>query len=104
MARSRHHSKRSGRGVRSLLPKARWKRRVLGGAVVASLVLAAAVWSLSRKVDDFLASRAPGPIRVYSAPFVMRPGTNVEVAHLVARLRRLGYSDAGGERLETGNF
>ena len=105
MARSKHRSKRSRRGIRSLLPKARWKRWVFGGAVLGLLGLAAVVWSLSRKVDDFLAaSRAPGPIRIYSAPFVMRPGMSTEGAHLVARLRRLGYSEAAGEQLEAGGF
>src|SRR5215467_13882688 len=104
MARSRHRSKRSRRGIRSLIPKARWKRWIVVGAVLGSLGLAVVVWSLSRKVDDFLASRAPGPIRIYAAPFVMRPGMSAEGAHLVARLRRLGYSDAAGEQLETGGF
>src|SRR5689334_7406694 len=104
MARSKHRSKRFRRGIRSLLPKARWKRWIVGGAVLGSLALVAFVWSLSRKVDDFLSGRAPGPIRIYSAPFVMRPGMSTEGARLVARLRRLGYSDAAGEQLETGSF
>jgi len=104
MARSKHRSKRFRRGIRSLLPKARWKRWIVGGAVLGSLALAAFVWSLSTKVDDFLSGRAPGPIRIYSAPFVMRPGMSTEGSRLVARLRRLGYSEAAGEQLETGSF
>jgi penicillin-binding protein 1B len=102
--RKQHRSKRSRFGIRRLLPGSRWKRWLLGVAVVAALGFAGFVWTLSRRVDEFLASRAPGPIRIYAAPFVMRPGMSVESARLVARLRRLGYSETNDRPLEAGGF
>jgi penicillin-binding protein 1B len=102
--RRQRRSKRTRFSVRALLPRSRLKRWLLATAALGLLGFAAVVWSLSRRVDDFLASRVPGPIRVYSAPFVMRSGMNPESAHLVPRLRRLGYSETTAERLEAGNF
>src|SRR5262249_24368771 len=82
---------RSRRLVRKWLPKARWKRALLalsGLCVVAAIAL---FWRLYRKVDDFLGGQFPGPIRIYADSTVLRPGINVEGAHLLPRLRRLCY-------------
>ena len=48
------------------------------------------------RVDEFLAGRLPGPIRVFSAPTVLQRGLNVDGVHLVPRLRRLGYVESTG--------
>jgi len=61
-------------------------------------------WRLSRRVDEFLADRGPGPIRVYADSTVLRDGLNVEGAHLVARLRRLGYREVANRPREPGEF
>ncbi len=102
--RKQPRSQRSRFGVRRLLPKSRGRRWLLGALAVGTLGLAGIVWSLSRRVDEFLAGRMPGPIRIYAAPFVMRPGMSLESARLVARLRRLGYAETPDGRLEAGGF
>jgi 1A family penicillin-binding protein len=95
---------RSRRSVRKWIPKARWKRALLavsGLCVVAAIAL---FWRLYRKVDDFLAGQLPGPIRIYADSTVLRPGINVEGAHLLLRLRRLGYAEVSGFPRQPGSF
>ena len=95
---------RSRRSARRWLPKARWKRALLaatGLCVVVGLLL---FWRLYRQVEEFLAGRTPGPIRIYADSTVLRPGINVEGSHLLERLRRLGYEDASGVPRQPGTF
>src|SRR5205823_10605339 len=95
---------RSLRWVRKWLPKARWKRALLavtGLCLVAGMAL---FWRLYRKVDEFLAGQVPGPIRIYADATTLRPGVNVEGAHLLLRLRRLGYEEVSGLPRQPGSF
>jgi penicillin-binding protein 1B len=72
-----------------------------GGCAVAGMAL---VWQLYRRVDEFLAGRVPGPIRIYSDSTVLRPGIDVEGAHLLPRLRRLGYEEVSTDPRRAGSF
>ena len=86
------------------LPKARWKRWLLCGVAVCVLIAGLGLWRLSRRVDDFLVGRAPGPIRIYTDSLVLRPGAGVDGARLAGRLRRLGYAEIAVQPKEPGQF
>jgi penicillin-binding protein 1B len=104
MASRKARPRRATGGLRKWLPKGRWKRRLFVAGAVAALVGVVFVWSLSRKVSEFLAGRLLGPIRIYAASTVIRPELSVEGMHLIARLRRLGYVEATRQRPEPGEF
>jgi 1A family penicillin-binding protein len=86
------------------LPRARWKRRLLGAATLGVLGGSLWVWSLYRSVDEFLASRGPGPIRIYADAAIVRPGVSLEGSRLIARLRRLGYEETSAAPARQGEF
>jgi penicillin-binding protein 1B len=86
------------------LPKARWKRWLLGGVVVCLAIVTLALWRLSRRVDDFLIGRGPGPLRIYTDSLVLRPGAGIESGRLIGRLRRLGYSETSVQPKQPGQF
>jgi penicillin-binding protein 1B len=98
---------------RRWLPKQRWRRWLLGAAALGALGAMLFVGRLWLRVDEFLAGRLPGPIRVFSAPAVLERGLNVDGLRLIPRLRRLGYAETsappangqfrvGRERIEIG--
>ncbi len=95
---------RSRRSVRKWLPKARWKRALLAVSGLCVLAAMALFWRLYREVDDFLAGQFPGPIRIYADSTELRPGINVEGAHLLPRLRRLGYAEVSSFPRQPGSF
>src|SRR5688572_18477916 len=84
----------------------RWSRRVLAALAVVALIGlgSAGLWvaKLHRDVDAFLATRDLGGVRLYSAPFALRPGMDVEAAGLFRRLARLGYERRDVGPLEAG--
>ncbi len=86
---------RNSRGSR-WFPKQRWKRWLLGAAALGALAAMLFVGRLWLRVDEFLAGRLPGPIRVFSASTALERGLNVDGLRLVARLRRLGYVETAG--------
>src|SRR5438270_9287475 len=102
MASRKARSRRGG--LRKWLPKGRWKRRLFIAGGVAVLVGVVFVWSLSRRVSEFLAGQLLGPIRIYAASTIVRPAMSVEGMRLIARLRRLGYVDTTRQRPEAGEF
>jgi penicillin-binding protein 1B len=101
---ARKSVRRSKRRLSGWLPKSRWIRWLLAAAAAWLIVFGVVGWRLSRRVDEFLADRGPGPIRVYADSTVLRDGLNVEGAHLIGRLRRLGYRETDEPPKEPGEF
>ncbi len=77
---------------------------LLGLAAAAVVLGGVFVWRLSLRVDEFIASRAAPPIRVYGGPLQLRAGLDLAGVRLVDRLRRLGYEENPGGDLEGGQF
>src|SRR5512138_1177701 len=101
---ARKSVRRSKLRLSGWLPKSRWIRWLLAAAAAGFIVFGVIGWRLSRRVEEFLADRGPGPIRVYADSTVLRKGLNVEGAHLVGRFRRLGYRETDEDPKEPGEF
>ena len=92
--------------------RTRWRQTL---AVVAVVVLgatgygAARAWRFYRELetrvtDKFSGRRWDLPSRVYSAPFALYPGVDVDQVGFVERLTRLGYVEVSGPARQPGDY
>jgi penicillin-binding protein 1B len=86
------------------LPRANRNRWLLGAVALGLAGGALWAWSLYRSVEEFLAARGPGPIRIYADAAILRPGMSLEGSRLIARLHRLGYQETSGAPERPGEF
>ncbi|MGH7803070.1 MAG: transglycosylase domain-containing protein, partial [Candidatus Binatia bacterium] len=94
--------RRPARRKNRLSPRLR-QRLILGGAVLAGLLIVLVGWA-NYEISAFLSDRSFPPIRIYSGPFVLRAGLDLDGSHVFDRLRRLDYSEAGEGALAPGTY
>ncbi len=94
--------RRPARWTSRLSPRLR-NALVLGAAGLGGFAIVVLAWA-NYEISAFLSDRSFPPIRIFSAPFVLRPGLDLEGAHVFDRLRRLAYTEAAGGGLEPGTF
>ncbi len=86
------------------LRKVRWRTWLLATVALGLLVVWVIAWRLYRRVDEFVATSAPGPIRIFGAPLELGPGDDLEGMRLASRLRRLGYQETQGPPQAPGSY
>ena len=99
------HDRKSGSGSRRRPRAASISRFLLRSALALTLILAGALSIAFIDANWRFARRgSAAPVRLYSAPFLLRDGVAVTQADLAERLSRLGYRKLEGRPRTPGEY